>query len=123
MKHIGFTVTFILIGLSVTLAVGVMSFLTAMVLEATGPGLDSNLRMALCFGPPIVILALMPVVGATLFLLRRAQFQKNVPSETELVQTLARRANEMSQRLEAVETILLDQSDHYRETVGRSSSD
>ncbi len=120
MKEVRFTVTFILIGLSVVLAVGVMSFLTAMVLEATGPGLDSELRVVLCFGPPVTILACMPVVGAMLFLIRRAQSHKNAPGETELVQTLARRANEMSQRLEAVETILLDRSDQFRETAGRS---
>ena len=120
MKHIGFTVTFIFIGLSVTLVVGVMSYFSAIVLEATEPGLDSGLRTALLFGPPAVVLALMPAVGATLFLLRRAQSRKNSPGETELVQTLARRANEMSQRLEAVETILLERSDHYRETADRS---
>lgn len=120
MKKISFAVTFIVIGLSVALAVGVMSFLTTMLLEATGPGLDSGLRIVLCFGPPVLVLAFMPVAGAILFLVRRAQSHKNVPGETELVQTLARRANEMWQRLEAVETILLDRSDQFRETAGRS---
>jgi phage shock protein B len=40
--------------------------------------------------------------------------------ESALVHELAQRAQDLSQRMEALETILLDRSGHYRETVGRS---
>lgn len=40
--------------------------------------------------------------------------------ESALFQELARRAQDLSLRMEALETILLDRSDEFRETAGRS---
>lgn len=120
MRSFRVPVLFTLFGLAAVLAVAAMSVFAAQVIEVASVSPDRDILQLVAFGPPLVMLAFLPVIGAALFLLRRNQSHKNAPDETELVQVLARRANEMSQRLEAVETILLDRSDHYRETAGRS---
>ena len=75
-------------------------------------GAVSFVGLILLFGTPAII-----------FIVIRSMRRGRVaaPSdESALVHELARRAQDLSQRMEALETILLDRSGHYRETAGRS---
>ncbi len=61
------------------------------------------------------------LVMVLFIILRFARPRRITPSdESALIHELARRAQDLSQRMEALETILLDRSGHYRETAGRS---
>lgn len=82
---------------------------------AVQPALSLEWQMLLTMMVLLAFLALLLVA------LRFAPSRKVDPSvDTVLVHELARRAQDLSQRMEALETILLDRSGQFRETAGRS---
>ncbi len=72
---------------------------------------------------PFVGIIILFGLPAIIFIVLRSMRRGRVaaPSdESALVHELARRARDLSQRMEALETILLDRSGQFRETAGRS---
>lgn len=122
MRKLKFAMGAVLLGLTVAIAVGAISAMTAMLFEALEVFGRNNQQLAqvLVFGPALLTIALTPICSIIYYNLRYKHKAIEIPGDTALVQELARRAQDLSQRMEALETILLARSDHYRETAGRS---
>jgi phage shock protein B len=99
-----------LVGLALAIAVGAFSILTLYLCAAMDADINQGLIPVLGFGPPLVTIALVPFFAIVHYNLRYKHKGNQTPDETALVHELARRAQDLSQRMEALETILLDRT-------------